>query len=191
MSGNATSGLTPGDADWMETRRLDDGMRLRLRELQPADRDKLNEAFSALSSNSRYLRFLSAKTRLTTRELTYLTQLDGHDHFAVVAVELAPDGTEGPGVGIARAIRLPDAPDTAELAVTVVDRMQGRGVGTWLVDRLASIAAHRGLLRLHGELLSTNTRALEILRALDPMAEVVRDGPVTRVEITLATPPAR
>jgi GNAT superfamily N-acetyltransferase len=166
-------------------------VRLRVRELQPADADKLREAFAELSPRSRYFRFLTPKTKLTDGELVYLTQLDGHDHFAVVAVRLGPDGSEGDGIGVARAIRLPDAPDTAEVAVTVIDRMQGKGVGTALVTRLAAIAARREVRRLRCELASSNTRALEILHELAPTASVEHDGPVTQVELALQAPAHR
>ena len=55
-------------------------MRLRVRPIAPADRDRLVEAFDALSERSRYHRFLGPKPRLSTRELRYLTEVDHVNH---------------------------------------------------------------------------------------------------------------
>ncbi len=50
-----------------------------------------------------------------------------------------------PGLGVARYISLADNPTTAEAAVTVVDEQQGRGIGTILLELLATSARHEPL----------------------------------------------
>jgi hypothetical protein len=53
------------------------------------------EAFERLSDRSRYRRFLSARRRLSTVEVRYLTEVDHRDHEALVAI----DAESGSGVG--------------------------------------------------------------------------------------------
>ena len=68
---------------------LRDGSEVRIRELTPRDAPVLAEAFERLSPESRDLRFLSAKPRLTSHDLEYLTDVDGHLHEALGAVDVA------------------------------------------------------------------------------------------------------
>ena len=92
----------------------------------------------ALSPLSRYRRFLAPKPRLSPSELRYLTEVDGRDHVALVAVAPRTPPTAWSGVG--RFVRLAEAPDTAEFAIVVADDWQGRGLGRALAERLAAAA---------------------------------------------------
>ena len=44
------------------------------------------KAWLLLSDRSQLRRFLAPKPRLTASDLRYLTEIDGHDHFALIAV---------------------------------------------------------------------------------------------------------
>jgi hypothetical protein len=92
-------------------------MRLVIRPIEPGDRTAVLAGFDRLSAESRYRRFLSPHDHLTAAELRYLTDVDHHDHEALVAVD--PD--TGEGVGVARYVRDPQRPDSAEIAVAVAD----------------------------------------------------------------------
>jgi hypothetical protein len=107
---------------------LRDGSLVLIRPVQPADTALLADGFTRLSARSRWMRFLSAKRELSLAELRYFTHIDHHDHEAIGAADWA----DGRGVGLARYIR--DAVDrrAADLAVTVIDAWQGRGLGTEL-----------------------------------------------------------
>jgi GNAT superfamily N-acetyltransferase len=135
--------------------RLRDGSEVRIRELTPQDAPVLAEAFERLSTESRDLRFLGAKPRLSTHDLEYLTDVDGHLHEALGAVDAATDR----GVGVARFVRLdPEAP-VAEVAVTVIDSWQRRGLGTLLLERLSERARAEGIER-YTALVSGENRAV-------------------------------
>src|SRR5271165_2120552 len=116
---------------------LRSGHRVLVRALRPDDAPGLAEAFEQLSETSRYRRFFTAKPHLSEQTLAFLTDVDHHDHEALVAV--APDS--GQLVGVARFIRIPGEPDLAEVAVTVTDSWQRRGLGTALLRELAQRAA--------------------------------------------------
>jgi len=143
---------------------LRDGTRAVIRPITPDDRWRLQEGLRLLSPRSRYLRFHAPIDHLTADQLTYLTHVDYRDHMAWVA--LNPDAPDEPGMGVARYVRLVDEPAVAEAAVTVLDRYQGRGLGTVLLKRLAATAAANGITTLRNYVLAENTAMLEVFDAL-------------------------
>ena len=170
------------DDTWREEHLLGDGRRVVLRTIRPGDREMLRRGFEELSPASRYLRFFTTKAQLTDAELRQLTHVDNVDHLALGAVELGPEGTEGGGLGVARFARLPDEPTAAEPAVAVVDRFQGRGLGTLLLARLAEAARERGIEVFRCEILAVNQSVLHLLRQHAPRASLQASGDVVRVE---------
>jgi GNAT superfamily N-acetyltransferase len=116
---------------------LRDGSAVLIRPVRGTDAALLADGFARLSERSRRFRFLGRKTTLTEADLRYFTNVDHHDHEALGAL----DHVRGGGVGIARYVRDRENPAAAEIAVTVVDDWQGRGLGTEL---LAEDAAWRG-----------------------------------------------
>lgn len=83
---------------------------------------------------------------------------------------------------MARFVRSPDRPDTAEAAVTVVDDWQGRGVGTALLDALAERARAEGVVRFTALMLA---EMLELLQALGPVRVVDRQRGTVDIEADL------
>ena len=123
-----------------------------VRTLRPDDAPGLTEAYGQLSDASRYRRFFTAKPHLSEQSLALLTAVDHRDHEALVAV--APGS--GQLVGVARFIRNPGEPDLAEVAVTVTDSWQRRGLGTALLRELARRAAEEGIRYFTAEILAEN-----------------------------------
>jgi GNAT superfamily N-acetyltransferase len=139
---------------------LRDGSEVDIRRLRPSDAPVLARAFEQLSEESRRLRFMSPKPSLSPRELAYLTDVDGHRHEALGA----SDHASGEGVGVARFVRLEEEPQVAEVAVTVVDAWQRRGLGTLLLEHLADQARTQGITHFSALISSENTGVLEVLR---------------------------
>jgi GNAT superfamily N-acetyltransferase len=127
--------------------------------------------FDRLSPDSRYHRFLAPVPRLSPSLLAFLTDVDGVDHCAWVA--LAEEDGQMIGVGIARFVRLAD-PEAADAAITVIDAYQGRGIGARLLDVLVLEALQHGITRFEGLLLAENTVSRRMLDRAG--ARIERDG---------------
>src|SRR5713101_2152148 len=133
-------------AGWSERAALSDGTRVMLRPLGPGDAGRIAAAFARLSKRTRALRFLGGKTEMSPAELRYLSEVDGEMHFALAAcLDDAPDEV----IGIARFMRFEQDPARAEVAATVSDAFQGRGLGRLLLTRLAEAARERGVRSFH------------------------------------------
>src|SRR3954471_10160146 len=145
--------------------RLADNTLLFLREIRPDDKERLLASMECLSEESRHRRFLGPKPSLSKGELRYLTEVDGHDHYAIVAV---PDDEDPERiVAVARFVRLADDPKAAEAAITVCDALQGKGLGGLLARRLSDAARERGIERLTATIAAENRPALKLMRQID------------------------
>ena len=165
---------------------LRDGSAVTIRRVRGTDAPLLADGFARLSAASRQLRFLGVKKALTAAELRYFTDVDHHDHEALGALDRAG----GHGVGIARYVRDADDPQAAEIAVTIVDDWQGRGLGTELLAQLSDRARSEGIRRFTALADASNAAVATLLRTAG--ARLVRRGRGTvEYEITLTRGPAR
>lgn len=130
---------------------LVDGTPVRFRRIRPDDKQLLQDGFDLLSPESRYRRFFRAMDHLSDKQLRYLTEVDFVDHYAWIAE--IPDGI---GLGVARWIRLPDEPDVAEGAVTVIDPYQDQGIGKALLWLGVRSAIGAGIRAIRVSVLSQN-----------------------------------
>jgi RimJ/RimL family protein N-acetyltransferase len=161
---------------------LRDGSAAVIRQVQPGDAPLLADGFARLSQQSRQLRFLTGKPKLTPAELRYLTEIDHHDHEALGALS----GADGRGVGVARYIRHAQDPEAAEVAVTVVDDWQRRGLGTELLSRLADRARQEGIHRFTALVAADNEAVTGLLQDGGLGVRITRsDVDTVEYEITL------
>ena len=168
--------------------RLRGGSEVLVRPIGPGDRDALLAAFERLSPESRYLRFFSPVPRLSSTQLRYLTDVDHHDHEALVAV----DPATGEGVGVARYVRTDDG--VAEPAVVVADDWQGRGLARVLLDELCDRAREEGIRCFAAPVLAHNRAAIAVLKQLGDTT-VISHGREVELHIALdgeggAAPPS-
>ena len=172
--------MTDDDA---ERARLRDGSTVLIRPISADDRELLRSGFEELSEHSRYMRFQAPMASLSDKQLAYLTDVDHHDHEALVALASAPG--EPDIVGVARFIRVNDG--VAECAIAVADDWQGRGVGTELLDRLVERARDEQIDRFTALVLAENAEAMRLLERLGDTVQR-RVGSQVELEIELPAP---
>jgi GNAT superfamily N-acetyltransferase len=156
------------------------GSRVLVRPVRSTDALLLAEGFARLSERSRRMRFLGKKEGLSAGELRYYTDVDHHDHEALVALD--PAG--GRGAGVARYVRDADDPQAAEIALTIADDWQGRGLGTALLARLSDRARQEGICRFTAVVSYDNVPMGMLLRSVDAV-ETDRGFGTVEYEIAL------
>jgi GNAT superfamily N-acetyltransferase len=166
----------------MTAAKLSDGSEVDIRPLGPDDKAGLAAGFERLSERSRYRRFLSPTSHLSANQLAYLTEVDHHDHEALVAV----DPTTRHGLAVARYVRSAADPGEAEFAVAVADDWQRRGLGTTLLRHLAAKARGEGITRFTGLVLEDNQPMRGLLQSLGEVQQ--RDAHDGTLEVWLEIP---
>ena len=160
-----------------------DGSHVRIRQGHSSDRELLLRGFERLSPESRYRRFLAQTAELSEETLRYLTVIDHRDHEAMIALE----EETGAGIGVARYVRDAERPDTAEVAVTVIDDWQGRGLGTLLLDVIGARARQEGITSFTAVVLATNHTVMGLLGQLGDVRVLDREG--STFELAVSIPP--
>ena len=75
--------------------RLSSGTQVVLRPIGPSDSDALAKGYQELSVAAAYQRLHGSVAKLSAAQLAYLTEVDHHDHEAIIAY----DPTNGHGLG--------------------------------------------------------------------------------------------
>lgn len=162
---------------------LKDGTKGWVLALLPTDRAALVREFESLSPESRRRRFLMPVVHLSDAMLKHLVdEVDGIDHVALVL--MAKVGDEVVPTGIARCVRYPHQPEAADIAVTVKDDWQGRGVATALLEVLMR-RRPEGVTHLLTEVAADNPASLAMLRHLGPTRTYDTGMGILDVEVDL------
>lgn len=162
--------------------RLADGTPAWIRPLTKSDRELHAAGYEKLSAQSKYDRFLSPVPTLSPQLLDRLVDgVDGVDH---IAYYVFVDGQESPfPVAVGRIVRDPDHSDTADVAVTVQDEWQGRGIATALL-RVLVARRPEGVTRILTLVNEENEASLAMLKRLGPHTLSLRGG-VYEVRVNL------
>lgn len=160
---------------------LADGSVFTVRPVTGDDKQLILAGFDQLSERSRYLRFLSPMPSLSRGQLAYLSELDHRHHVAIGIL----DGDKP--VAIGRFVRFDDDPTSADVALTVIDAYQGRGVGRVTIEVLAMLARHRDIRWMHFDVLAENTGMLALLDRFDAVR--TPSGPVVHAVLDADTVP--
>jgi acetyl coenzyme A synthetase (ADP forming)-like protein len=158
---------------------LRDGSTLRLRAPAAEDAAALLEFFSGLSEHSRYLRFHGFPA-LGPKLVEPLLEPDWQERGALLG------SLDGRIAAVANWVRLRD-PRVAEIAFAVGDEFQRRGIGTRLLEQLASRAAGAGIEEFVAEVLHENATMLNVFR--NAGFAITRAGEGGELEIRLEIAP--
>ncbi|MBV9465253.1 MAG: GNAT family N-acetyltransferase [Solirubrobacterales bacterium] len=170
----------------MELVHTHDGTSVLIRQIRPDDAGRLRATHAGLSAETQYRRFLGAKPELSVADARYLTEINGSDHFALVATPLEqPERI----VAVGRFVRDGRGSDSAECAIVVADAFQRRGLGTLLLERLAVAASERGIRRFRWLTLADNAPALRLVgRVFGERRRQRRLGRELELELELPAP---
>ena len=133
-----------------------------IRLLMPDDAYRLINGLANLSAISRSRRFFFDKRTFTSQELHDFTNCN-YDHLALVAAVITSPEAEPEPVAVARCIRRKDDHSTGELAVTVEDAWQMRGIGTLLLRSLSPAVQGIGICRWHAVFTKDNIGIRKLL----------------------------
>lgn len=122
---------------------LNDQTPILIRPLNKDDWQRIQSGYILLSENSRFSRFFDNLKSLDDQFAHYLSDVDQLNHIAWGAADLSHP--EIPGIGIGRYICLKNDPTMAEIAITVVDSYQRRGLGSILFGILYLMARSHGV----------------------------------------------
>jgi GNAT superfamily N-acetyltransferase len=163
---------------------LRDGSIAELRPLQPGDQALLAEGLSQMSIESRFARFGIGVAHLTPAELDYLTDVDQVGHVAWGAM------INDQPAGVGRYVLFSD-PLCADIAVTVVDEFQGRGLGRVLFEALVASARVNKVDELCFSVEPYNEAVRRILYGVDAHLDVVGGMLQGRIEVASVPPTER
>ena len=167
------AGIYPEDLEIRRTTKS--GLAILLRPVKITDEPLLKEFFHALSDESLYSRFMTARKELSHRWLQEFAVIDYSRKMVILATVV--DGEAGKAgketvVGIGQ-YGLFGETMTAEVAYVVRDDYQRQGVGREILARLAYLAKRQGILGFVAEVLSTNSRIFRMFQKLGFVLEKV------------------
>ena len=139
--------------------RARDGSTVNVRFVEPRDAEPLQNYFRALTTRSRYNRFLGATSELPPSVLEQFIHIGEQERFSVIATMLV-DGHEI----IVGEARYAFEDGSIEFGLSIDDRWQGHGIGKALLKNLECRAASFGAERLFGDTLRSNDSMIALAR---------------------------
>ena len=135
---------------------LIDGATIEIRAARPDDFDAVRDMHAKMSPDNLYLRFFSMSPLAAEREARRICREPAPDHAALLAV------LDGEVVGCGTYEQAGTGYRSAEVAFTVADYLQNRGIGMLLLEHLVSLARGRGFRAFTAETLSENAAMLRV-----------------------------
>jgi acyl-CoA hydrolase/GNAT superfamily N-acetyltransferase len=145
--------LFVGPEEVRTTTVLDDGTLIRFRAMGPTDEPATRDLFYSLSRETLYYRYMSNLERIPRKELRNYVYIDHRNQVAIVGTIPEAHGEEIIAIG---GYYLNQKTNRAEVAFIVRDDWQGRGIGTFIMKHLTSIAKRNGIAGFTAEVLTGN-----------------------------------
>jgi GNAT superfamily N-acetyltransferase len=179
--------MAEAKANGLEVVRLRERSEVYIRPIEADDKAALERGLERLSRASRYRRFFSPISRFTGAQLRYLTEVDHHDHEALIAFPVENGDATVP-VGVARYVldeQEGSEEHAAEVAVVVADDWQGRGLATALLQRLVARGRANGFESFVAYALAENDDVVEVLGRLGRLEVIDREGQIVTMRLEL------
>lgn len=158
---------------------LKNGLRITIRAVRPDDKQALLHAYQGLERPTIYLRTFAMRADPTDEELRRWTEVDFVWTVRLVACIPQGEGERILGGAVYAALDNRTPPDEAEVAFTVEEDFHGLGIGSRLLEHLASIARAAGLKRFVAETLPENKAMVAVFaRSGLPTQKSISEGVV-------------
>ena len=173
---------TPYPSQHEETLTLRSGETIFVRPIRPDDESLMREMFYHFSENTKYLRFHAVTKSMPHDKLQVFCTVDYDSEMALIGL-YGPPGAEKV-VGVAR--YMTDSEEqSAEIAFTVSDAWQRKGLGTYFFERLLQIARGHGIRTFHAYVLLRNSGMLKIFNGSGFVVETTTEAEAVRVTMKL------
>jgi acyl-CoA hydrolase/GNAT superfamily N-acetyltransferase len=144
------------------------GLEILLRPVKMTDEPLLKDFFYSLSDKSMYRRFMSPRRDMPHRQLQEFVVIDYTRDMVILASVMSGEKEEAVGLG---QYAIAGDSHTAEVAFTVRDDYQNRGIGTELLSYLTYFARSQGLLGFTAETLMENFPMLHLFEKMGFIVE--------------------
>jgi len=140
---------------------LNDGVLLNVRPMHPTDEPRVRGLFYALSQQTIYYRFMAYMKTIPHKQIQNFVYIDHRNEVALAVT--VPESYGEEIIAIGRSILDPKT-NQAEVAFTVKDSWQNRGIGTMLLKHLIKLARKNGIRSFTAEVLNTNKAMISVFR---------------------------
>lgn len=173
----------PETANYPAHEHLGNGTQIEVRLLQSSDEADMLDLIKRTSTRSLQRRFFAVKRDFSEKERAFFMNIDFRNHVALVA--LTQKESRSVIVGGGRYIVFETG--RAEMAFTVIDDWQGRGIGSILMRHLIKIARSAGLRELIAEVLPENAAMLNVFAKFGFRSVAQPDPRTIHLALSLST----
>lgn len=149
-----------GPEDIRTSMLLDDGTVIKFRSIHPTDLPRMKELFYELSQQTVYYRFMRPMKQIPQKEVQDFVFIDHRHDVAMVGT--LPEAYGEDIIAVGRYYLEPRS-NRAEVAFIVRDEWQRRGIGTFLLKLLVTIARRNGIAGFTAEVLGENKAMQDVL----------------------------